>query len=1362
MKLIFQFYHLPNDLLPMVKIYKFPFICRLFISSLTVVFFICTSHAQITLNPAFNASDRGFGFGDGFNGAVTAVKFQPDGKVLVGGSFSKYNGAPRFGIARLKGNNRGLDSTFGDFSNYGVSGGNISQFAIQPDGKIIVVGSFIQFGSSLVNRVVRLNTDGTQDFGFLTGSGADSTIFGVDIQPDGKIILAGNFRFFNGSNRSSVVRLLPNGTVDISFNAGFGGPGTGGGVRGVKVLSDGKILVCGDFRQTFNQEALVPANESHYVIRLLANGQKDPAFITPYGGTGVANAMDITTSAQIVIGGDFSTILGAGRQYVARLQSDGSLDPAFSSPFSSGEGSVFRLMVIPGDNVVLAGFFSSVNGTKRGSLARIQTNGSLDAGFAVDSSADGPVLAIDRDASGKFVIGGFFRRFDETQRRNIARISALGLVDLPFSQNTGADDIVYSMALQPNGRIILGGDFGYFNWNKRNGVVKLLPNGQNDPSFLPGKGANGAVRSVLFQPDKKILVAGRFNSFNNLNRRGIVRLDSTGVVDSGFLPGLGANDTIWTMALYNNGKILLGGDFTLFNGQPAPGIVRLNSNGTIDNTFQPGTGFNGRVRVIKIYQDSIIFAGGVFSSCNGLPRNGIARLDDKGRFKSGSNLGPGVSAGGTVLSIAFLSGGQVMVGGLFSQYNGQNRRNLIRMAQNGQFDPAFDSSPVTDGPVRDMFTDQATGQITAAGDFDDGNKGIGRNGIIRLKPSGARNLGFNTGTGTNDPVNVVLDNGDEILIGGEFTGFDGSGRNRVASLNDDPQVYTVWDGTAWDIGPPSSTLSAFIDGPYNGAGFTTKDLTVLPGESLTASSDIEVYGNGTNLSISTISGTVVMKGSSAQTWKGKIQNLTIDNAAGVSLDDQTLLTGTLKLQTGQLISGGNLVLVSNASGTARLAKVEPSAALIGDVTIQRFVPGNTIGWFLIGTPVENQTLSDWSDDFTITDNTLFLHNEGGTVNNGLQINGWEYSPPSVSVGRGYRAYLNQPFFNSNPTFSNTGPIVTGNKSFSVSYSPMGYGGGGWNLLANPYPCEVDFNSLIRSNIGGELHIWNHVYEAYGSYSIGTGLSVFDVDRYIASGQGFFVKATATSPALQITEDAKPLSPVNASFIRIAAQDPPDAGRFRLKNSNGERDEVAIRWMAQAGPQFEPEYDANKFGNGPAGITLFSKTQEGIRASIQGRYFEDADSVFFGYNVENPGNYFFEINLGDDIFNGKVWVLKDLETGFAYPVATSQFVYPFEIISSSMFSSNRFLLVGKIPVQVSKPIEKQAFVFPNPGLNKLRITGLKGTEKILIQDVQGKNRIRERANGRENLDIFTEEIKSGLYLIVIESGTEKQVLKWIKQ
>lgn len=1348
-------------ILPMVKIYKFAFISRFFLFGLAALTFFITANAQVTLNTAFNSTDRGFGFGDGFNGAVTAVKFQADGKVLVGGTFSRYNGVPRFGLARLKGNNQGLDSTFGNFSSYGVSGGTISQFAIQPDGKIIVAGSFIQFGPSVVNRIVRLNTDGTQDFGFLTGSGADSTIFGVEILPDGKILLAGNFNEFNGSPRSSIVRLMPNGTVDLSFDAGSGGAGTGLGVRGIKVLADSKILIYGDFQESFNGGSLLPGDKSHFVIRLLANGQKDATFNVPFGEPGVVNTLDVNPSNQIFIGGNFSDILGNSRVNLARLLADGSPDIAFNSPFTSGNGAISKLMVIPGGNVVTAGFFTSVGTTPKGRLARVLTNGNLDLLFATDTSSDGPILAFDRDGAGKFVVGGFFRRIDETQRRNIARVSANGFVDLPFHQNTGVDDIVYSMALQPNGRIILGGDFGYFNWNKRNGVAKLLPNGQNDPSFVPGKGANGAVRAVLVQPDKKILVAGRFNSFNNLNRRSIVRLDSTGVVDPGFLIGLGANDTIRTMALFSNGKILVGGDFTSFNGVQANGIVRLNPNGSVDPGFQPGTGFNGIVRTIKIYQDSIVFVGGDFNSYNGFFRNGIVRLDAKGLFKVANNQGFGVSLGGKVMSIAFQANSQVLVGGLFSQYNAGNRRNLFRMSQTGQIDPGFDASASTDGPVRDMFADQANGQITVAGDFDDGNKGIGRNGIIRLKPSGSKNLGFNTGTGTNDPVNVVIDNGDELLIGGEFTGFDGTGRNRVASLNDDPMDFTVWDGTTWDLGPPNSTISAFIDGPYNGAGFTAKDLTVLSGQSLTASSAIEVYGNGANLSANAISGTVIMKGSTAQTWKGKIRNLTIDNAAGVTLNDQTLLTGTLKLQTGQLISDGNLVLVSNASGTARLAKVEPSAALVGDVTVQRHVPGSTPGWFLIGTPVENQTLSNWSDDFTITDNTLFLHNEGGTLNNGLQINGWEYSPPGVTVGRGYRAYLNQPFFNSSPIFANTGPIVSGNKSFGVSFSPMGYGGGGWNLLANPYPCEIDFNSLSRTNIGGELHIWNHEDEAYGSYSIGTGLSIFGVNQYIASSQGFFVKANAASPALQITEDAKPLVPVSANFIRISTQDPPDAGRFKLRNSSGQRDEVAIRWMAQAGAQYEPEYDATKFGNGPAGITLFSKTQEGIRTSIQGRYFEDADSVVFGYSVENPGNYFFEINLGDEIFNGKLWVLKDLESGFSYPLNSSSFVYPFEIGSASTFSSNRFLLLGKIPVQVGKMIEKQVMVFPNPGLNKLKIAGLSGSEKIMIQDAQSKSHVRVEASGKENLDLNTEKLNSGMYLILIETGSDRKVLKWIK-
>jgi hypothetical protein len=658
--------------------------------------------------------------------------------------------------------------------------------------------------------------------------------------------------------------------------------------------------------------------------------------------------------------------------------------------------------------------------------------------------------------------------------------------------------------------------------------------------------------------------------------------------------------------------------------------------------------------------------------------------------------------------------------------------------------------------------DQPSGSIYAAGDFDDG-KGIGRNGIIRLKPSGSKDLGFTSGTGTDDPVNTVLENGNEILIGGEFTGFEGTGRNRVASLINDPLDFTVWDGSNWDLGPPNSTLDAFIDGPYNGVGFTCRSLTVLEGESLTANSDIEVYGEMENKSNTQIVGKVVLKGSSSQNCKGKIQHLTIDNASGVNLTGTTEITGTLKLENGAFSTNGHLVLISNASGTARIAKVESGAALFGDVTVQRFVPGNTPGWFLIGTPCENQFQTDWTDDFAITNNTFFLHNEGGTVNNGLQINGWEFAPNNISTGRGYRAFFNPPFFNNGAVFDNKGPIITGTKSFAVSFTPIGYGGGGWNLLSNPYPCEIDFNALSRTNIGGQLHIWNHDVSAYGTYTIGTGISVFGVGQYIASSQGFFVKASAPSPSLQITEDAKPLVPAPNTFLRIASNDPPDVGRFYLKNSNNFKDEIAIRWMNEASPNFDPDYDADKFGNGPMGITIYSRTLDGKRTSIQARPFEDKDSVYFGYSAEEGGNYFFEIKLGDEIFQGKDWVLRDLESGNSFPILTSQYSFPFEVPSFSLEATNRFLLVGKLkPLGISAGLKTVVTLYPNPGSSQIRLQGLRGTEKIEIFDVHGKSIWKAVAENDKEIEVATQSWKPGLFCIQIHSASAFQNIKWVKK
>jgi hypothetical protein len=583
--------------------------------------------------------------------------------------------------------------------------------------------------------------------------------------------------------------------------------------------------------------------------------------------------------------------------------------------------------------------------------------------------------------------------------------------------------------------------------------------------------------------------------------------------------------------------------------------------------------------------------------------------------------------------------------------------------------------------------------------------------------------------------------------------------NHFSDLLLTPTV-TIWNGSAWDQGEPNQNIDVVIAQNYAGAGFVAKNFTLEPGKSFSAFSSVELFGNGENLSNSSVLATVVLKGSSSQTWKGKIQNLTIDNSVGANLSGQTELTGTLKLQNGPFNTNGNLILVSNSLGTARVATIESGASIIGNATVQRYVSGNQPGWHYVGTPVLGQTQAEWVDDFTITNNFLFLHNEAGTLNVGEQINGWEFVPQNLEVGRGYRAYLNQGFFNNGAVFDNNGSIYTGPKTFNITFTPGGYGGGGWNYIANPYPCEIDWHILNKSSVDGQYHIWNHDVGNYGTYTQGTGLSTFGLGRYIPSGQGFFVKASTAGASLSIDENAKPLVPQANTFVRTNAAEG-DVARFTLRAPDGKYDESAVRWMEESTPGFDAYYDANKLYVS-AGTNLFSLTSEGIKASIQARPFDQADSITLGFDLSLTGSYFLQIKIGSEIFEGKTWYFKDLATGFSQLIQ-EDFLFPFQIQESDLNINSRFRLVGSSPVLSTKAgISKDKVeIFPNPTNDKFFVFGASEVSEIQIADLNGKQLKKIVNQENSTIEISTDGLSQGIYILKLISPQGIKTQKLVK-
>jgi uncharacterized delta-60 repeat protein len=299
----------------------------------------------------------------------------------------------------------------------------------------------------------------------------------------------------------------------------------------------------------------------------------------------------------------------------------------------------------------------------------------LDATFDPGTGANNYLSCITLQGDGKIVIGGGFTTFNGAVRNHIARLNFDGSLDTTFI--AGGDGGIRAAAVQPNGKIIIAGDFTSFSGIERWFIARLNSNSYLDTGFDPGSGANYPVWALALQPDGNILIGGEFTTYNSTSRNHIARLSSTGSLDTTFDPGLGANGSVWALVLQGDGKIIIGGGFTSYNGVTRNGIARLNANGSLDTTFDPGSGANDSVTAAAVQGDGRIIIGGMFTSYNGVVRNRIARLNANGSLDTTFDPGSGPSE--RVLSIAIQGDRKILIVGLFAFYSGSVRNRIARI-----------------------------------------------------------------------------------------------------------------------------------------------------------------------------------------------------------------------------------------------------------------------------------------------------------------------------------------------------------------------------------------------------------------------------------------------------------------------------------------------------------------------------------------------------------------------------------------------------------------------------------------------------------------------------------------------------------
>ncbi|MFO1514188.1 MAG: delta-60 repeat domain-containing protein [Verrucomicrobiota bacterium] len=400
-------------------------------------------------------------------------------------------------------------------------------------------------------------------------------------------------------------------------------------------------------------------------------------------------------------------LLTSGLKTSVLAQFSGSLDATFDPNLGSvavpwANTVAYAAVSLTNGQCIIGGNFTTYDDSSVGRLARLNADGTLDTTF--NSSGTGVDLGAYPDPSGVFpnatrllpngqiYIGGPFEGYNGVTREGSARINADGTLDLSYDPGTGGGSPGGSgkrtlcLYPQPNGQVIVGGDFTTFQGAAHSKIARLNSNGSLDATF--NANADSTVRDVLVLPNGQIMMCGQFTTVNGTGINRLARLNSDGTLDGTFNAGTGIAGTLaYVMTLQPDGKLLVGGLFNTYNNQPATNIFRINADGTRDTSFNTGGGVNNQVSSILVQPDGKILIGGNFTSVDGFPLTGVARLNADGSVDKTFDSGKG-AAFGSVYHFALQQGNTNLFGGVtnkvvivgeFSTYNLETQNHVARV-----------------------------------------------------------------------------------------------------------------------------------------------------------------------------------------------------------------------------------------------------------------------------------------------------------------------------------------------------------------------------------------------------------------------------------------------------------------------------------------------------------------------------------------------------------------------------------------------------------------------------------------------------------------------------------------------------------
>ncbi|HNP18553.1 MAG TPA: MBG domain-containing protein [Fulvivirga sp.] len=707
----------------------------------------------------------------------------------------------------------------------------MSKAIVQDDGKIIIIGSFYSISNYDRNRICRLNIDGSVDTTFNANESfrTNDQIWDLKVDKDGRILLAGTFKIFDKNYKShyyGLIRLNSDGTRDETFNPDFP---NGWSSNAVAINKFGQIVISWSLLNTYR----------YTLKKINYDGSIDDSFTSFSSITENINQIQFTQDQGILItGGDISN-----QALIKKINSDGTVNNSFNVTVSLSGNSkcnISNATVDENGDITLSGNFKFCNGIPRNAICKIDSQGNVIEQFNVQIFNNSQVTNHIVLPNGDFRFVGRFsfseqqdasnisdmmivdasgniknKCLDETGQKNILsiknildthdnkyfifgngsyngvsvyhfKIDSNNKLDPNFNNLRNRFGGVYANHVQEDGKIIIGGDFNFIDKIPQNNIARLDFDGSVDMTFNSNTGTNGPIFVMKEQYDGKIICGGKFTFYNQAYRKGLVRILNDGSIDMEFDPYLEDFAFIYAIAIQDDGKILIKGKDKNEYGKHL--IIRLNSNGTLDDTFQ------------KVSSEDVIYSTFDYLLSSMYPmdvqKNGKILTASK-RLSSNGSEDSSFSIKGNTSFIAILSDSTLLMRGdlELTEITHEGHDGIHRITYDGSIDQVYgDDNNVQEDRITTILL-QEDGEIIVNRENEYGVQAT--TPVYRMKLDGTIDNSFQANFMI--PARSFISNYEDnyILIGGEQnqTGssdiYPGSPLYRVSLLNRKTQEILI-------------------------------------------------------------------------------------------------------------------------------------------------------------------------------------------------------------------------------------------------------------------------------------------------------------------------------------------------------------------------------------------------------------------------------------------------------------------------------------------------------------------------------------------------------------------------------------------